>query len=244
MHANNEVGTIQPILEIGKMLKTKNIYFHVDAVQTVGKLPINVTEMGIDLLSMSAHKIYGPKGVGALYVKKGTKINPIQYGGHQERGLKPGTENVAGIAGFGKAVEVTRESMEKEERRMRTLRDRLYEGIRKSIKHIRLNGHPESGLSNTLNVSFEFTDVEFLIMELNKYGIYVASGSACTTFSLTPSHVLLAMGIPANMARSAIRFSLGRGNTEEDIDYVLEVLPGAVERYRSIPKRRGKDNVA
>lgn len=233
MHANNEVGTIEPISEIGRIAKAHKITFHTDAVQSFGKLPINVNEMGIDLLSASAHKIYGTKGVGLLYIRKGTKILPIMFGGHQERSLRPGTENVPGIVGFGKAAELMAAEREKEEARLARMRDRLWEGIQRSIPHIRLHGHPTMRLSGTLNVGFDFVEGESIILGLDEYGICAASGSACTSDTLEPSHVLSALGIPPERSHGAIRFSLGRENTEEDIDKLLEVLPGVVENLRS-----------
>lgn len=233
MHANNEVGTIEPIAEIGKIAKAHKITFHTDAVQSFGKLPINVNEMGIDLLSASAHKIYGTKGVGLLYIRKGTKILPIMFGGHQERSLRPGTENVPGIVGFGKAAELMAAEREVEEARLARMRDRLWEGIQKKIPHIRLHGHPTIKLSGTLNVGFDYVEGESIILGLDEYGICAASGSACTSDTLEPSHVLSALGIPPERSHGAIRFSLGRENTEEDIDKLLEVLPGVVENLRS-----------
>ncbi len=189
--------------------------------------------MGIDLLSASAHKIYGTKGVGLLYIRKGTKILPILFGGHQERSLRPGTENVPGIVGFGKAAELLVAEREVEEARLARMRDRLWEGIKKTIPHIRLHGHPTMKLAGTLNVGFDFVEGESIILSLDEHGICAASGSACTSDALEPSHVLSAMGIPPERSHGAIRFSLGRENTEEDIDKLLEVLPKVVENLRS-----------
>ncbi|MGA2192447.1 MAG: cysteine desulfurase NifS [Nitrospirota bacterium] len=233
MHANNEVGTIEPIAEIGKIAKAKKITFHTDAVQSFTKIPLNVNEMGIDLLSASAHKIYGPKGVGLLYVRKGTKIMPIMYGGHQERSLRPGTENVPGIVAFGKAVELMLAEREAEEARLLGLREKLWEGIKAKVPHIMLNGHPTLRLSGTLNVIFEYVEGESIILGLDEHGICAASGSACTSDALEPSHVLGAMGVPVEKTHGALRLSLGRENTDADVDKILEVLPKVVENLRS-----------
>ena len=233
MHANNEVGTIQPIEEVGAIAKARKITFHTDAVQTFGKLPTKVDELGVNLLSTSSHKIYGPKGVGFLYVRKGTRIMPVLYGGHQERSLRPGTENVPGIVGFGTAAQLISEESGAEDARLRRMRDRLWEGIKAKIPHIRLHGHPEKRLAGTLNVGFDYVEGESIILGLDEYGICAASGSACTSDALEPSHVLSAMGIPPERSHGAIRFSLGRENTEEDIDKLLEVLPKVVENLRS-----------
>jgi cysteine desulfurase len=234
MFANNEVGTIQPIAEIGQICQGKKVYFHTDAVQAVGKLPIDVNELGIDLLSLSAHKFYGPKGVGALYVRQGVKMDPLLHGGHQERGRRAATENVAGIVGLGKALELRLGEMEPEAERLTTLRDRLYVGIMERIDHVHLNGHPTKRLPGTLDVGFEYIEGEGIIMGLDIAGVAVSSGSACTSAELSPSHVLLAMGIEPGLAQGSIRFSLGRGNTDADVDYVLETLPPIVERLRSM----------
>lgn len=234
MYANNEMGTVEPIEEIINIAKEKNIYFHTDAVQAVGKIPIDIKKLGVDLLSLSAHKFYGPKGIGVLYIKRGTKITPIQQGGHHERNRRAGTENVAGIVGLGKAAEIAKRQMIGESKRILKLRDRLYEGIKKNIKHIKLNGHPSQRLPNTLNVSFEYLEGESIILNLDMEGIAVSTGSACTSGSLEPSHVLLAMGISHQTAQGSIRFSLGSMNTEEDIDYTLEKLPPIIERLRKM----------
>ncbi|MFN3966081.1 MAG: cysteine desulfurase NifS [Endomicrobiia bacterium] len=240
MHANNEVGTIEPISEIGKVIReisentNHKIYFHTDAVQSVGKIPVNVKELNVDLLSLSGHKIYGPKGIGAIYIRKGTKIEPLLHGGHHERNRRAGTENVAGIVGLGKAIEIAKENMQKEIEYLTKLRDKLYNGIIEKIENVYLNGHPTKRLPNTLNVCFEFVEGESIILNLDMKGIAVSSGSACTSGSLEPSHVLSAMGVPPAIAQGSIRFSLGKDNTEEDIDYVLEVLPEIVQRLRSM----------
>ena len=232
--AHNEVGTIQPIAEIGRICRERNVRFHTDAVQAVGKLPIDVNELGIDLLSLSAHKFYGPKGIGALYVRKGVKVGSLLHGGHQERGRRAATENVASIVGLGKAIELRQEEIESEAERLTALRERLYAGIMERIDHVHLNGHPTERLPGTLDVGFEFIEGEGIIMGLDIAGVAVSSGSACTSASLEPSHVLLAMGVEAGLAQGSIRFSLGRGNTNADVDYVLETLPPIIKRLRSM----------
>lgn len=234
MFANNEVGTIQPIAEIARICRERGVYFHTDAVQAVGKVPIDVERLGIDLLSLSAHKFYGPKGVGALYVRKGVKIEPLLHGGHQEWGLRAATENVAGIVGLGKALELRLGEMETEAQRLTTLRERLYNGIVAQIDHVYLNGHPTQRLPGTLSVCFDYIEGEAIILGLDLEGVAVSSGSACTSATLEPSHVLLAMGVHPATAQGSIRFSLGRGNTEEDIDYVLRVLPPIIKRLREM----------
>ena len=232
--AHNEVGTIQPIAEIGRICRERNVRFHTDAVQAVGKLPIDVNELGIDLLSLSAHKFYGPKGIGALYVRKGVKVDPLLHGGHQERGRRAATENVASIVGLGKAIELRQEEIESEAERLTALRERLYTGITERIGHVHLNGHPTERLPGTLDVGFEYIEGEGIIMGLDIAGVAVSSGSACTSASLEPSHVLLAMGVETGLAQGSIRFSLGRGNTSADVDYVLEQLPPIIERLRAM----------
>lgn len=234
MHANNEVGTIQPIAEIGRIAREREVYFHTDAVQTVGKLPTKVDKLGVDLLSLSAHKLYGPKGVGALYIRRGTRLDPLLHGGHQERGRRASTENVAGIVGLAKAIELRMGEMEEEARRLTALKERLYKGIRERIDHIRLNGHPAQRLPGTLSICFEYIEGESIIMGLDLVGVAVSSGSACTSASLEPSHVLLAMGVHPAVAQGSIRFSLGRENTEEQVDYVIEQLPPIVARLREM----------
>lgn len=234
MFANNEVGTIQPVAEIARVCRERGVYFHTDAVQAVGKLPIDVKQLGVDLLSLSAHKFYGPKGVGALYVRRGVKIDPLLHGGHQEWGLRAATENVAGIVGLGRALELRLTEMEAEAQRLTALRERLYQGIISQIDHAYLNGHPTRRLPGTLSISFDYIEGEGIILGLDLEGVAVSSGSACTSASLEPSHVLLAMGVHPATAQGSIRFSLGRGNTEEDVDYVLEVLPPIVRRLREM----------
>lgn len=234
IHANNEVGTIEPVTEIGKIAKEIGIYFHTDAAQTVGKIPVNVNELNIDLLSLSGHKIYGPKGIGVLYIRKGTRIQPLIQGGHHELNRRAGTENVPAIVGLGKAIEIAKATMEKESMRLTNLRNKLCSGIGEKIDYVRLNGHPGKRLPNTLNMSFEFVEGESMILNLDLKGIAVSTGSACTSGSLEPSHVLKAMRVDPAVAQGSIRFSLGKDNTEEDIDYVLEVLPEIVSRLRAM----------
>lgn len=234
MYANNEVGTIEPISEIGEIAQKAGIYLHTDAVQTIGKIKVNVDDLKVDLLSLSAHKFYGPKGVGALYVRKGTRIYPLLHGGYQERRRRAGTENVAGIVGLGKAAEIAPKEMVQQSRRESNLRDRLEKMIRENINHCQLNGHPTQRLPNTLNISFEFIEGESLILNLDLKGIAASTGSACTSGSLEPSHVLMAMGVAPEIAQGSIRFSLGRDNRKEDIDYTVENLVEIVTRLREM----------
>lgn len=234
MHANNEVGTIEPISEIGEIAQKAEIYLHTDAVQTIGKIKVNVDDLKVDLLSLSAHKFYGPKGVGALYVRKGTRIYPLLHGGYQERRRRAGTENVAGIVGLGKAAEIAPKEMVQQSRRESNLRDRLEKMIRENINHCQLNGHPTQRLPNTLNISFGFIEGESLILNLDLKGIAASTGSACTSGSLEPSHVLMAMGVAPEIAQGSIRFSLGRDNRKEDIDYTVENLVEIVTRLREM----------
>ena len=234
MHANNEVGTIEPIQEIAKIARERGIYFHTDAVQTTGKVPIDVKESGIDMLSLSGHKLYGPKGIGALYVRKGVKISPLIHGGHHERNRRAGTENVPGIVGLGKACEIASKEMANEEKRLRELRDRLYKGLNERIDDIILNGHPQHRLPGILNICVKYVEGESMLINLDLEGICVSSGSACTSGSLEPSHVLLAMGVPAEVAHGSLRFSLRRNTTQKDIDRVISVLPSVVEKLRAM----------
>ncbi len=234
MFANNEVGTIQPIKEIGKIAKERGIYFHTDAVQAVGNYPLDVNEYGIDLLTMSAHKFHGPKGVGALYIRKGVKIRPISFGGAQERMLRPGTENIPGIIGLGKAAEIAKAELGAKTAHVQRLRDRLLAGIQERIDEAKLNGHPTERMPGNVNFSFRYIEGESLLLNLDLRGIAASSGSACTSGSLDPSHVLLAMGMSHEIAHGSLRLSLGRDNTDEDVDYCLEVLPEIVARLRSM----------
>ena len=235
MHANNEVGSIQPVAEIGRIVREHGAAFHIDAVQTLGKIPVNVEELKADLLTISAHKIYGPKGVGALYVRKGVRISPLMHGGGQEKKRRSGTENTPAIIGFGKACELAVQRMTEEAERVKKLRDTLLTGIVESIKYVKVNGpQGDLRLPNNVNVSIEFVEGESLLLSLDMLGIAASSGSACTSGSLDPSHVLLAMGLPHEIAHGSLRFTLGRQNTEEDVAYVLEHLPKIVERLRKI----------
>jgi len=234
MHASNEVGTIEPITEIGRIAREAGIYFHTDAVQTVGHIPVDVNELGVDLLSMSAHKLYGPKGVGALYIRKGTKLVPFMHGGEQERRRRASTENVPGIVGFGKAVELAQQEMSKEAERMAYLRDQLINGILERIDHTRLNGHPLNRLPNNVNISVDFVEGESMLLNLDLEGICASTGSACSSSSLEPSHVLLAMGLSPEQAHGSLRFSLGKWTSEEEIERVLDVLPGIVAKFRAM----------
>ncbi len=234
MHVNNEVGTIQPIQEIAEMASEKGIVFHTDAVQSVGKIPLDLKSTKVNLLSLSAHKIYGPKGVGVLYVRRGTPLTPLAFGGGQERKRRPGTENLPGIVGLAKAVEIVTQDIDASNERMVALREKFEKGIAASVPHTKLNGHRAKRVSSTSNISFEFVEGESLLLSLDMEGIAVSSGSACTSGSLDPSHVLTAMGVSPEVAQGSLRVSLGRNTTEEDIDYVLEVLPSIVERLRSM----------
>ena len=234
MFANNEIGTIQPIKELAEIAKAGGAIFHTDAVQAVGHIEIDVEKMGIDMLSLSGHKLGAPKGVGALYIRKGIKVGQLIHGGGQERKKRGGTENVAGIVGLATAVELAAAEMEEERKRLEILRDRLICGIEEKIPHIRINGHKEKRLPGNVNISFEFIEGESLLLHLDMNGIFASSGSACTSGDLDPSHVLLAIGLPHEIAHGSLRLTLGRNNTEADIDRVLEVLPGIVQRLRDM----------
>lgn len=234
MHASNEVGTIEPMDEIGKIAREAGVYLHSDAVQTVGHIPVNVDELKVDLLSISAHKLYGPKGVGALYVRKGTRLTPLMHGGGQEEKRRAGTENVPAIVGFGRAVELAHQEMGEEAKRLSGLRDRLIKGLEERIGDIRLNGHPSKRLPNNINVSVECAEGESMLLNLDLEGICASTGSACSSSSLEPSHALLALGLSPEQAHGSLRFSLGRENTEQDVERVLEVLPGIVAKLRAM----------
>ena len=234
MHANNEIGTIQPIGEIGKIARRAGISFHTDAVQTIGHIPVNVNELKVDMLSMSAHKLYGPKGVGVLYIRKGTKLTSLIHGGEQESGRRAGTENVPGIVGLGKAIELASLEIVKETERLTMLRDKLTKGILEKIDHVRVNGHPEQRLPNNVNISVDYIEGESTCLNLDLEGICISTGSACSSSDAEPSHVLLGIGLSHEQARSSLRFTLGRLTTAEDIDRVLEVLPRSVARLRAI----------
>ena len=230
VHANNEVGTIEPISEIGRLVRERGLIFHTDAVQTVGHIPVDVDELGVDLLSISAHKLYGPKGTGALYIRKGTKLAPFIHGGRQEKGQRAGTENTPGIVGFGKAMEIAAGEMTPEARRLTRLRDRLIKGLLAQPCDARLNGHPTKRLPNNVNVTIDSVKGEQVLSDLELEGIYASAGSACSSANPEPSHVLLALGLSAEQARSSLRFTLGRETTGDDIRRLLEVLPGIIER--------------
>lgn len=244
MHANNEVGTIEPIAEIGKVAKEAGIYFHTDAAQTVGHIPVDVNELGVDLLSMSAHKLYGPKGIGALYIKKGTKLIPFMHGGGQERRRRASTENVPYIVGLGTAAELARQGVSQEAQHLTRLRNQLIKGLLERIDHIRLNGHPLKRLPNNINVSVDFVEGESMLLNLDLESICASTGSACSSSSLEPSHVLLAMGLSHEQAHGSLRFTLGKWTTEEEIGQVLEVLPRIVAKLRAmsplLPSERDK----
>ncbi len=234
MYANNEIGTIEPVADLGEIAKKHRIPFHTDAVQAIGNVPIDVNAQNIDLLSLSAHKFYGPKGVGALYIRKGTKIDNLIHGGGQERRRRAGTENIAGIVGLGKAIEMATSDIAAHNRKICLLRDRLLNGILETIPYSHLNGHPEKRLPGNINISFEFIEGESILLWLDDAGICASTGSACTSGSLEPSHVLLATGLPVEISHGSLRLTLGDVNTDEDVDFVLEVLPGVVLRLRKM----------
>jgi cysteine desulfurase len=234
MHANNEIGTIQPIRELAEVAHAHGAAFHTDAVQSVGKILVDVKDLGIDLLSLSAHKFYGPKGAGALWVKRGTRMGTFLTGGRQERNRRPGTENVAGLIGLGVAARLARERLSSEGALVAMLRDRLEAGILASIPRTMVNGAPAPRVPNTTNISFSQVEAESLLIALDLEGIAVSTGSACSSGTLEPSHVLRAMGLPSQRAQGSIRFSLGAGTTDQQIDRVLDVLPGTVQRLRQL----------
>lgn len=234
MWANNETGVIFPIAEMAKMAKERGILFHTDAVQAVGKVPINLKELDVDFLSLSGHKLHAPKGVGVLYVKRGTLFSPYLIGGHQERGRRGGTENVSSIVGLGKACELAAKNMDDENSKVKKLRDKLEEGLLSSIPKSLLNGHKTNRLPNTSNISFEYVEGEAILLHMNRYNICASSGSACTSGSLEPSHVLRAMGVPFTAAHGSIRFSLSIYNTEEEVDFVLEKMPSIIKSLREM----------
>lgn len=234
MFANNEIGTIQPIKKIAEIAKKHNVYFHTDAVQAVGSLRVDVKDLGVDMLSMSGHKFYGPKGIGALYIKKGTKIDSLIHGGGQEQGKRAGTENVPAIVGMGKAIELAYENFDETTNRIIELREKLINGVLSTIPHVRLNGHRKERLPGNTNFSFSFIEGESLLLMLNMKGVAGSSGSACSSGSLDPSHVLLAIGLDHGTAHGSLRLTLGAETTEEDIDYVLGILPGIVEKLREM----------
>ena len=234
MHANNEIGTLQPITQLGKLAKDKGIYFHTDAVQTVGHIPINVDQLNIDLLSLSAHKFYGPKGVGALYIRKGTHLERFMRGGDQERGRRASTHNITGIVGLARAIEICQNKMESEIKFQSTLRDKLIKEIPLRIPEVRLNGHHRQRLPNNVNFSIKYIEGESMLLSLDMLGIACSTGSACTSSSLEPSHVLLAIGLDHETAHGSLRITLGRFTRESDIDYLLEKLPSVVQKLRAM----------
>lgn len=234
MFANNEIGTIQPIAEIGEIAKKHGVLFHTDAVQAVGHVPIDVEKLQVDLLSMSGHKLGAPKGIGAIYIRKGTRISPLIFGGAQEKKLRAGTENIAGIVGLGKAAELAVAEMEETTKKLIALRDKLIHGILESIPDSRLNGHPTDRLPGNCNISFSYIEGESLLLLLDALGIAASSGSACTSGSLDPSHVLMAIGLPHEIAHGSLRLTIDRENTEEQVDFILEKLPGLVQRLRDM----------
>ncbi|HEV2176704.1 MAG TPA: cysteine desulfurase family protein [Terriglobia bacterium] len=246
MHANNELGTIQPVEEIGRVARQHDIVFHTDAVQSAGKIPLDVERLGVDLLSLSAHKLYGPKGVGALYVRKGTRLAPLMYGGHHERDRRPGTENVPGSVGLGKAAEMAGaylgDRLVEESVAVARLRDRLESGILERVPRVHINGVPSRRQPNTTNLRFEHVDGEAFVIALDLAGVACSTGAACSSGSIEPSHVLSAIGLSQPQARSSVRFSLGRFTTEADVDYTLDVLPQVVERLRSLSPHYEKQN--
>jgi len=234
MMANNETGTMQDIQEITRLVKEAGAFMHTDAIQAVGKIPVNVTELGVDYLTISAHKIYGPKGVGALYVKKGAPLYPLIHGGHQENGLRAGTYNNTGIFGLGRAAALAQRDLAEYQRKTAALKERLHQGLSAKIPNIKVNGHPVDVLPNTLNVSFPGAEGEAILLSMDMAGIEASTGSACASGSLEPSHVLIAMGLGPELAHGSIRFSLGWNTSEEDVDYIIAALPPIIERLRAM----------
>ncbi|UCG56631.1 MAG: cysteine desulfurase NifS [Phycisphaerales bacterium] len=234
MYANNETGVVCPVEDIAELVSSKGAVFHTDGVQAVGKIPLNLSQGNIDLLSLSGHKLHAPKGVGVLYVRKGTRLSPFMLGGHQEGGRRAGTENVPGIVGLGKACELAARNIEQENNKVRSLRDKLEDAILENCPDARLNGDKENRLPNTTNISFEYIEGEAILLMLDRYGICASSGSACTSGSLEPSHVLRAMGVPFTAAHGSIRFSLSRYNTEKEVDYTIEKMPQIVNQLREL----------
>ncbi len=234
MHANNEIGTIEPIKELAAIAHEAGAIFHTDAVQTVGKIPVNVAELGVDLLSASAHKLYGPKGIGCLYAKKGVRIGSFMHGGGHERNLRAGTVNVPGVVGFAKAAELAQQRLCSQEAPLADLAKRLTDGIFAAIPNTRLTGHPERRLPGSVSVCFDYVEGESILLMLDNYGIMASSGSACTSGSLDPSHVLLAIGLPHETAHGSLRLTMGKDNTQEDVDYILEVLPPIIKNLRAM----------
>jgi cysteine desulfurase len=244
MHANNELGTVQPLEEIGRIAAEADVYFHTDAVQSAGKIPVDVTALQVDVLSLSAHKLYGPKGIGALYVRGGTRLRQLLYGGHHQRGFRPGTENVAGIVGLGKAAEIARKSLAADAQRVSTLRDKLQEGLLEKVPQSRVNGGAAPRTPNTTNLVFPGIEGEALLIALDLKGLAVSTGAACSSGSVEPSHVLTAIGLPPEEARASLRFSLGRHTTAADIDFALSVVPAAVAQLRQLSPTYSKEATA
>src|SRR5215469_2363097 len=234
MHANNELGTVQPLEDVGRIAKDADVYFHTDAVQSAGKIPIDVNQSQLDLLSLSGHKLYAPKGVGALYVRGGTRLRQLLYGGHHQRGMRPGTENVAGIVGLGKAAEIARQSLANDAKRLGALRDQLEHGLLHRVPHSRVNAPRAPRTPNTANLVFPGVEGEALLIALDLKGLACSTGAACSSGAVEPSHVLTAIGLPAEEARASLRFSLGRHTTQADIDFALQVIPGVVAQLRQL----------
>jgi len=244
MHANNELGTIQPLEEIGRIAKEADVYFHTDAVQSAGKIPIDVRILQLDLLSLSAHKLYGPKGIGALFIRGGTRLRQLLYGGHHQRGFRPGTENVAGIVGLGKAAEIARKSLAEDAQRVSALRDKLQQGLLHTVPQSRVNGGAAPRTPNTTNIVFPDVEGEALLIALDLKGLAVSTGAACSSGAVEPSHVLTAIGLPPEEARASLRFSLGRHTTAADIDFALNVVPAAVAQLRELSPTYRKEATA
>jgi cysteine desulfurase len=244
MHANNELGTLQPIEEIGRIANEADVYFHTDAVQSAGKIPIDVNQLHLDLLSISGHKLYAPKGIGAIYIRGGTRLRQLLYGGHHQRGFRPGTENVAGIVGFGKAAEMARSSLANDAKRLSALRDQLEHGLVNRIPHSRINGGRAPRTPNTTNLTFPGVEGEALLIALDLKGLACSTGAACSSGAVEPSHVLTAIGLPAEEARASLRFSLGRHTTQSDIDFALRVVPSAVAQLRQLSPTYQKEAAA
>jgi cysteine desulfurase len=234
MHANNELGTVQPLEEIGRIAADADVYFHTDAVQSAGKLPIDVNALRLDLLSLSGHKFYGPKGIGALYIRGGTRLQQLLYGGHHQRGFRPGTENVAGIVGLGKAAEIARKALSEDAARVSALRDRLEQGLLSHVPHSHANGAGAERTPNTTNITFPGIEGEALVIALDLKGLACSTGAACSSGAVEPSHVLTAIGLSPDEARASLRFSLGRHTTAAEIDFALQVVPAAVEQLREL----------
>jgi cysteine desulfurase len=244
MHANNELGTVQPLEEIGRVAKQADVYFHSDAVQSAGKIPIDVNQFQLDLLSLSGHKLYAPKGIGALYVRGSTRLKQLLYGGHHQRGVRPGTENVAGIVGLGKAAEIARHSLANDAKRLSALRDQLEHGLLNRVPHSRINGARAVRTPNTANLVFPGVEGEALLIALDLKGLACSTGAACSSGAVEPSHVLTAIGLPTEEARASLRFSLGRHTTQADIDFALQVIPAVVEQLRQLSPTYQKEAAA